>query len=640
MRPFLVVTLLTACAPPDDAPVERDPCAAPNDDLGGDVVGVDDLANPIVPQVPLFPWPSDQYLVADPATASGRRVSLPTDLLPEGITPAMFAADDGFSRVVPMLTYLPGGVDPSTLPDPHDEGATLADDSPVIVVRSGTCERVPLLAEVDANAPNADTQALILRAHRALAPATRYVVLLRDTLRSAAGDPIEPSAAFLSLRDAESGGGEAVEAWRPAFRAVHATIEDLELDPGEIVQAWTFTTRSEDDVVAPALALQDQAAVAPLDRYALDDVQYAEDGDKALVYGTVGVPWFLDSDNRLVQDADGTPVVQETRDVPFLVTIPRTVTGPREGVLVGHGFFSSIEEPTWANLFDSLTLWQRPAFSTKFYGFAEEDLLATAGILGGGLEDADTIVHQQLQSHVDFTVLHRLATQVLPGVVKVDWGEGEISPLAEGDLPWIGASNGGTQGLVILATSPVLSRSVLVVPGGGWSHMLTRAVQWKQFGPLFEGRYPDPRELQLVMSLLQNVLDPADSLNYAEHLLTERYPGRAPEVEALFIEAKEDSQVANMVTRWVARTAGFPLITPSPVDVWGLDTIEEPDPGVPHGYTIYDLGKPPNPEGNVPPEENGAHGQVRELESYKLQVGTFLDTGKVIHPCEGPCDPL
>lgn len=639
--PLPAFLVAAACAPP--AEVERDPCTAASDAAGSDVVGADDLASPFDAGLGLLPWPSDQYLVADADSSTGRRVSLPADLVPEGLPPSIFAEDDGFSRVAPILTWMPGGFDPTTLPPYADEGYTAENpESAVLLVETGTCARIPALVEVDANATDSARQALIVRAHHALKPATRYVVLLRDSLRTSLGAPHEPSPGFLALRDGLDSDDPAVEAWRPAFRTVTATLADLEIDPADVIQAWTFSTRSEEQVVGPALAMQDVAAEASLDGHTLDAPIY--EGDRALLYGTLAAPWFLDADNRLVRDASGKPEVQELRQVPFLVTIPRTVTGPKQGVLVGHGFFSSLEEPTFGNLFDSLEQWQRPAFSTKFYGFAEEDLLTTAGILGSSLEDADTVVHQQLQSHVNFTVLHRLATDVLAETIRVDWdGEGGAEPVAPIDgsfLPYIGASNGGTQGLVMMTTSPVLSRGALIVPGGGWSHMLTRAVQWNQFGPLFVSRYPDERELQLVMAMVQQILDPADSLNYIEHLLTDRFPGRVAEVEALAVEAKEDTQVANLVTRWVVRTAGFPLITPSPVDVWGVETVEAAEPGIPHGYEIYDLGATPNDPRNVPPpEENGVHGSVRTIAPYKAQVGGFLETGRIVHPCDGPCDP-
>lgn len=644
MRRLAPLFVLAACteAPSDEALDTdlgpHDPCAAPGALRDAPVVGATDLPNPIAPELPLFPWPSDQYLVADPSEATGRHVEIGASVLLEGTTTAMFSEDDGFSKVMPMLTWMPGGFDAASLPDRNDWGATTRPESPILIVRTGTCELVPALAEVDANASSPDQQALILRAHRPLAANTRYVVLLRSSLRTASGGAPTPSAAFLALRDGLPSDDPAVAAWRDAFVTVRATLEDLELDPTEVVQAWTFTTRSDGEPTADALAMQDIAAVAPLEGYTLEAPVYED--DRAILRGTIAAPWFLDGDQRMVRDAEGAPVVQETRAVPFQITIPDTVTTAKRGVVVGHGFFSSLEEPTYGNLFDSLARWQRPAFSTKFYGFAEEDLLATAGILAGSLVDADTIVHQQLQSHANFTMLHRLATDVLPGVVKVDWGEGEFSPLDGSFLPYMGASNGGTQGLVMMSTSRVLTRGALIVPGGGWSHMLTRAVQWTTFKPLFEPRYPDPRELQLMMSLVQQVLDPADSLNYVNHLLRDRYEGRPAEVEALIVEAKEDTQVANMVTRWVAGQAGFPLITPSPVDVWGVETVEDPDPGITHGYTIYDLGVPANPPENVPPPaENGVHGAVRTLEPYTVQVGGFLESGLIIHPCEGPCDP-
>ena len=102
---------------------------------------------------------------------------------------------------------------------------------------------------------------------------------------------------------------------------------------------------------------------------------------------------------------------------------------------------------------------------------------------------------------------------------------GAVDPAA---VSYLGISNGGSQGLPILVASPVLTRGVLVVPGGGWSHMLQRAVQWNALGSLLELQYPDPRELQLVMGLTQTVFDPVDAVNFAEHLTDDRLPGRLP----------------------------------------------------------------------------------------------------------------
>ena len=55
---------------------------------------------------------------------------------------------------------------------------------------------------------------------------------------------------------------------------------------------------------------------------------------------------------------------------------------------------------------------------------------------------------------------------------------------------------------------------------------------------------------------------------------------------------------------------------------------------------IYDEGYAPLDPGNVPPpEENGAHGTIRELEVYREHVGRFLEDGTIVQVCDGGCDP-
>ncbi|MCB9663295.1 MAG: hypothetical protein H6732_04220 [Alphaproteobacteria bacterium] len=648
MRHTVLLVALAACTP-----------SGSKDTLDTDVDTdtsppvADDLANPIVPEIALLPWPSDQYLVDDATTRTGRRISLPEDLLPEALTAAMFAADDGFTRVPPIVTAVPGGVDPASLPDPDDWGATTQIGSPVLLLRAGDFRPWPLLAEVDATADDPEQASLLLRPHRPLDADTTWVVLITTALQTVAGAPIPRSEATVALLADDPGDDRAMRSWQPRFELVREALRKVGMSPDDVAQAWTFTTKSEGSVLEPTLAMQDAAAQAPSDAYVLEAPTMVDasrsNGELAscapdcqLVYGTLTVPDFLDADKRLRRDDAGMPVAQGTRDVPFLITVPRSLTGPRPVVLFGHGFFSAIEESTWGNLFGGLEQWQMAAVTTKFLGFAEEDLLESAAVLGGQLDRLDTIVAQQLQSHVSFTVLHRALTDHLAAELELDLDAGKVKPLDGTNVPYMGISNGGTQGLVLMTTSPVLDRGGLVVAGGGWSHMLQRAAQWSTLGGALSGKYADSRELQLAVSMLQQVFDPVDSLNYIQHLVDDRLPGRAPEAELLLVEAVRDTQVSNLVSRWVAGAAGFPLIQPSVADVWGLDPVSAPRPdGAPGGigFEIYDEGAGPLPEGNVPPLENKVHDHVRLRSDYREQMGLFLETGKVVRTCDGVCDP-
>ena len=72
--------------------------------------------------------------------------------------------------------------------------------------------------------------------------------------------------------------------------------------------------------------------------------------------------------------------------------------------------------------------------------------------------------------------------------------------------------------------------------------------------------------------------------------------------------------------RETARLAGF--------DPWIDDDLVEWDYGVPEPYT------------NIPPEDDAedTHEYPRRSPAGMLQLAHFLETGEVLHFCEGPCD--
>ncbi len=616
------------------------PTATPEPEPAEVITDVQNLpgGDALVPGVAMFPFPSDFWLTEDATSNTGRRVAYPQGLLPEPLTPETFESHDGFSRIPSLLAFFDVSIDPASLPPLDQPGATTEAGSSVLLLREDTWERVPALVELDANAEWPFEQSLIVRPRQVLDAATGYVVLISTGVRTTAGDALPVSEAFRALRDGIATDSDAVEAWRDDFGLVNQAIAGAGLAPTDVVLGWSFHTRSEESVVGPLLGMQQIAMDVDLPPWQL--VSDTVDGDDRLVYGTVTVPDFLDEDSLVQVDAAGAPIQQGTRDIEFLVTIPVELDSPRPVVAFGHGFFSLLEEPTWGSMNAGLHRWGMSAISTNFMGFNEDDALATFAILGGNLSDTYAITSQQIQSLTHFTVLSRLVTEQLADDARLTGPSG--GPLLDGDaVRYMGISNGGTQGLTLMATSPAYDSGVLVVPGGAWTHMLERAVQWNDMGSILRDRFPEPRELQLALSLSQPLLDAADSMNYAKHLVTDRFPGM-PSARVVLHEAKEDSQVANLVTHWVARSAGVPLITPSPIPVWGLDTISADGPdgaAGPAGLYIYDLGADPQPLGNVPPEfDNDTHAALRDREDYQVHVGRFLEDGTIVQICDGPCD--
>ena len=412
-----------------------------------------------------------------------------------------------------------------------------------------------------------------------------------------------------------------------------------------VVVAWSFHTRSASGVTRDLLEMQRIAASAPLGEVTiLTDEQRARGPADAYVSrqieASVPVPDFLDGDGAMRRDPDtGLPRAEGTRDMIFSATIPSTVTEPRPAVVFGHGFFSDRTEAQGSSLNDLSYERRFSAFATDYLGFNEAEQSETVALLTGRIGEIDLLIWRQMQAYTHFTALQRLAS----GPLSLTLSATEGGPLAidPGEVHYMGISNGATFGAVVTASTSVFARAVLVVGAGGLVHFLQRASQWNELGGLFELRYRDPYQLQLVLALAQHKLDPIDSMSYA-HLLGPDRPDELGELRVSAHMAMHDSQVTNIMTRAIARSIPLDLVSPTPAPARGLQELPDGDPsGSDRALYIYqDPSWTPAPLDNVPPaEDNRAHRRVRDIKAYKDHVTTFIESGELTMTCDGACDP-
>jgi len=103
--------------------------------------------DPLTPSYCAFPYPNDYYTVADPSTATGRRLALPEEIMPpttggQRSSPGAFNEMDGFSPGIAAMTHLPGAT-VTGLATPDTIGDSLLADSPTVILNAETGERVP-----------------------------------------------------------------------------------------------------------------------------------------------------------------------------------------------------------------------------------------------------------------------------------------------------------------------------------------------------------------------------------------------------------------------------------------------------------------------------------------------------------------
>ena len=161
----LVAGVVTAMTAATAAVTSAQPAGA-NEAAPAPTLACDDLDSALC----LLPFPNDVFTVADPTTATGRRVHLDATSTPVSqftgrhVDPTSWNRNDGFSPGSPILTYVPG-IDLhktwGTSDEPHSAAAPnelgyfdyrdqLADieryrapDAPIVLLDAGTGERVP-----------------------------------------------------------------------------------------------------------------------------------------------------------------------------------------------------------------------------------------------------------------------------------------------------------------------------------------------------------------------------------------------------------------------------------------------------------------------------------------------------------------
>lgn len=628
------------------------------DDLSVDDLSVDDLGmsdseippeerfpndpggNPLDPTHALYPFPSDFFLEADSASQTGYRVAIPPEAMLAGVPAELIGSGDGFSRIPMILSGWPRGIDSESLPSATEHGETIEDGSTTLIIEHGTGRRIPHLAEVDRSARDPLKAPLIIRPLILLEPNQTYSVVIRNQLRDLEGGAYEPTAAFKALRDGADSGFDPIERQRDAFAATRSVIEESGVPLDEVLLAWSFHTASREHVTRDLLYLQELAHDWPLERYEITRDEVV--GENRQLEGTFVAPNFVGA-RGFVRDADGLPTEVDRVSFPFTLTIPLSVEGgaeapslaePRPVILYGHGFLGNRQQATRSS-FNELCRRGRFSAAGINFGFHEEVLTSAIQGLTGSEDDVFFLLAAVSQTMVNASIMVRYIREQISQ---------EMTALDPQAVHYMGISNGGTFGYLFGSTTLEVNRGVFVVGGAGLSHFLQRATQWNELGFIASNRYTSPATLQLFLSLLQQALDPIDPASYMDRLVEPRFEGRGP-LRAQLHMARYDSQVHNLVSEWVARSARVPLITPSPKDVWGLDTVTAPlsdevSRTIPSALYVYEEDVEPNPIGNVPPsEDNRTHNTVRDLEVYKEHVIRFIDEGVMQQVCDGACDP-
>lgn len=631
--------------------------ACPTDTVDPIDLLVDDSCEATNPRHCMLPWPSARWLEADGSTETGYRLEYDPAGIPLNQDDAPFDSTeyerrDGFSPASMMLTTFAQAPDwDATDGTPHEgmwDISTLA-TSPTMIIDLETGALIPHMVENDLRAgiegrQNYDTMVYIrpakrLEENRSYGVAIRNVVLEDGTMATA-------FPGFAALRDGVITNAAQIEDQRDGYEQLFTAIEAAGWDRAELVQAWRFHTASGDNLRGDLLSMRDDAMArieADGAQCTVESVQTdVSEQTWARLDGTFRIPLYMDSPERgarVVRGADGHPAFQGWATAPFTMLVPRRAVEPgaeRQRLLqFGHGLMGAGDGEGGGGFLRGFG--QEFGFvtvATDWQGMSEDDFV-TVGRALTNMAEFPKITERLMQGVVNNLVLTRSFLgdcQALPDLQHE--GHSVIGDSAW----WLGISQGGIMGGTLMALSQDFEAGALLVGGMSYPVMVGRSVDFTLYEDLFfHTWYEDRIDREFLFNMSISLWDIAEPNAFLPHLVSDPLPDTPPK-RILYQIAKDDSQVPNLASDMAARTMGIPLLTPSAVTPWGLETTEGP---VESAMVYFDLLATPHPEGNwVPEDDNGAHGEQRYLDAARIQMNEHLSPkGQIRHTCDGPCDP-
>ncbi|MET0557770.1 MAG: hypothetical protein ABW065_03745 [Solirubrobacterales bacterium] len=629
----------------------------------------------------MLPFPDDYYTVADPTSATGRRINfkdagMPANVLGQHIEAAPYNASDGFSPGSVILLKVPAI---ETTADVAATGATPINhlglykrgNSPVVVVDAQTGKRWPIWVEIDSTA--VDPSKAVLEIHPAVnfASGHRYIVALRH-LRNAAGESIEAPAAFRYYRDKVPSKQPEINAQRGRFEAIFSRLQRSGINRKDLYLAWDFTVASDQSNSGRELSMRDAAFAQLGDTDLADGVPQGSSPSFLVtnveanpnpgqiarrVKGTFEVPCYLFPNcgpgGRMQLDAGGAPTQNGTWTANFDCIVPEAaVTGPAGSArpsLYGHGLFGRAAEVASSPQRELSQGHDIVQCATDEIGMSESDLPVVVGALQN-ISAFPAIPDRLQQGLLDELYLGRAL--ISPTGFSTDPAfnqDGTVateSVLNTSHLYYNGNSQGGIMGGALTAVSPDFTRASLGVPAMNYSVLLPRSVDFDPFSAILYPSYPNETARPLILDLMQMLWDRGEPNGYAARMTSNPLPN-TPAHQVLLDVAFGDHQVTIYQADVEARTIGaaahqpalYPGRWPNTDVLWNVPAIKS----YPYtGSAIYYwdggpvreepagsgtiLGTEPPPYENLPNRTGvDPHGLPRATPAEQQLVSDFFD---------------
>ena len=591
----------------------------------------------LVPSYCGFPFPSNVYTLPDESRPTGLVVNIPDAVFPlandgEGSSLTSALKNDGFSSGSALMVEFPGLSEQGLIPITNLP-ASLQADATTVLLEADSGKRVLHFSEIDKSNSAEQPRALLIRPAERLRDGTRYIVAIRGLV--GADGPIEPSPAFAALRDLQRSDDPSVEQRRALYADIFQRLAKVGVERNTLQLAWDFTTSSRENNTGYLVHMRDEAleaAGANGPAYTITSVE--ENPDANILYrieGTMTVPLYLDTPDpggRLTFGSDQLPEPnpdQPTREAKFRLLIPKSAeTKPAALLQYGHGLLGSLEQIEGFKA--HINEYNYAMFGLTLIGMAGDDSIWIAGKLANGaIEQLLPMFERQHQGLLEYLLAMRMMSR---GFAK-DATYGKY--LNADERYYHGISQGGIFGGTYMSLSTDVTRGVLGVMGMPYNLLLNRSVDFRPFFGLLRASYPDPRDQQFLLSIVQAYWDRTEPNGYVTYLRGGELG--TPKHEVLMRSAIGDHQVTTFGAHIMARAIGAKHLESGQRSIVGLDAVTSLDEG--SSYIEYEFGLPPEPVCNIPMTACGdPHGDVRKLDSAKAQMDNFLRNGKSTNECK------
>ena len=612
--------------------------------------------NPLLAGADCFlPYPSDVFLVKDDAMPSGQRLEIPASAAiynTSGDSANVDHAVDGFSKTPPIVTMLDSTISPEGLVGIFDDPeASIQPGNRTLIINAETGELVAHFVDLDPRSQEPQRQAFVIRPIVGLEEQTTYIVAIhgiKDTL----GDLIEAPEGFRRLRDDVAKWDDTLVPLMDRYEStIFPMVEAAGVNREDLQLAWDFTTATTAHVMDDVLRARELALEAMKTNPPRIESLTFEDHDSGnawrTIAGVITAPAVIESAEAgalLLRDENGRVKIDGEISFPFFARIPRSVgeSGvPGDVLQFGHGFFGERAEGIGGAVSNIANVTESVVFSIDWWGMCRSDIGLMAAGMSKNLESLMEVTDRMPQTMINWLALTEALSGELAQADAFKHPEGGQLLYNDDNLHFLGISMGAIFGGVYSALNPKIDNVVLHVGAASFSHIMFRANPFEALLFMLEMAVPDPLDQQKVSAMMQSYLDRIDPATFAPYILHEDLPfGPASnrENKKLLIQSGlADTQVPNFASFLHGRLAGVPLLTPTPLEAWGFETVEAPYSG--SAMTLFDMGYDQSFSmlANPPESTTPIHNNLRGVPEVIEQMNAMFKQGRVDHPCEFGC---